>query len=180
MTSSSERNIGPGEFWKAIGTRAVGASVVTAQGAEGPAGFLGLSATHLSASPPMLMVSVGNTTSALAAIHNAAHFAINYLLLGDRDLIDVFGGKTDRKGADRFDPDRWSTLSSGAPALKNALGVLDCRLEELIERQGATIAIGRLIDFRMGSGEPALTYHGGVATLLPSVPTRLRHDDSEN
>lgn len=170
MTSSSERDIGPGEFWKAVGTRACGASIVTARDAAGPAGFLGLSATHLSASPPMLMVSVGNTTSALGTIRNAGHFAINYLTLDDRDLIDIFGGKTAAKGADRFEANRWSTLSSGAPALSKALGVLDCRLEELIERHGATIAIGRLVDFRLGSGEPALMYQGSVSTLQPGVP----------
>lgn len=40
-------------FWKAIGCRAIGVAIVTAKGADGPAGFLALSATHLSASPPM-------------------------------------------------------------------------------------------------------------------------------
>ena len=54
-------------FWKAIGCRAIGVAIVTAKGADGPAGFLALSATHLSASPPMMMVSIGLTTSALAA-----------------------------------------------------------------------------------------------------------------
>ncbi|MFB9949216.1 flavin reductase family protein [Rhizobium puerariae] len=161
MTESAGREIGPGDFWKAIGVRAVGASVVTARDAEGPAGFLGLSATHLSASPPMLMVSIGNTTSALGAIRNAGHFALNYLARADRDLIDLFGGKTDRKGADRFDAGRWSTLASGAPVLKTALGVLDCRLEELIERHGSVIAIGRLIDFKApAEGLPAVIYKG--------------------
>jgi len=46
-------------FWKAIGCRAIGVAIVTAKGADGPAGFLALSATHLSASPPMMMVSIG-------------------------------------------------------------------------------------------------------------------------
>ncbi|MGK9055039.1 flavin reductase family protein [Neorhizobium petrolearium] len=167
MTQAADREIGPGEFWKAIGSRAVGASVVTARDTQGPAGFLGLSATHLSASPPMLMVSVGSATSALGTIRNAGHFAINYLSAADRDLIDVFGGKTERKGADRFDPGRWCTLTSGAPVLKNALGVLDCRLEELIERHGSVIAIGRLTEFSIGSSsKPAVMYRGAVTTVM--------------
>lgn len=92
--------------------------------------------------------TIGNTTSALGTIRNTGRFAINYLTRIDRDLIDLFGGKTNRKGAYRFDADRWTTLSSGAPVLKTALGVLDCRLEELIDRHGSVIRIGRLIDFR--------------------------------
>jgi hypothetical protein len=31
-------------FWRTLGERAIGATIVTAQGADGPAGFLGLSA----------------------------------------------------------------------------------------------------------------------------------------
>ena len=41
---------------------------MTARGTAGPAGFLALSATHLTASPPTMMVSIGLTTSALAAV----------------------------------------------------------------------------------------------------------------
>ena len=57
-------------FWKAIGCRAIGVAIVTAKGTDGPAGFLALSATHLSASPPMMMVSMGLTTSALGAVRS--------------------------------------------------------------------------------------------------------------
>ena len=57
-------------FWKAIGCRAIGVAIVTAKGTDGPAGFLALSATHLSASPPMMMVSIGLTTSALGAVRH--------------------------------------------------------------------------------------------------------------
>ncbi len=64
-------------FWKAIGCRAIGVAIVTAKGADGPAGFLALSATHLSASPPMMLVSIGLTTSALGAVKHGNHFAIN-------------------------------------------------------------------------------------------------------
>jgi flavin reductase (DIM6/NTAB) family NADH-FMN oxidoreductase RutF len=43
-------------------------AIVTARGTAGPAGFLALSATHLSPSPPMMMVSISYTTSALGAV----------------------------------------------------------------------------------------------------------------
>src|SRR6188508_3256125 len=66
-------------FWRALGERAVGATIVTAQGADGPAGFLGLSATHICADPPSMLVSIDNKTAALGAVLHARHFAINYL-----------------------------------------------------------------------------------------------------
>ena len=66
-------------FWRTLGERAIGATIVTAQGADGPAGFLGLSATHVCADPPSMLVSIDRKTSALAAVLHGHHFAINYL-----------------------------------------------------------------------------------------------------
>jgi len=152
-------------FWQAIGCRAIGAAVVTARDANGPAGFLGLSATHLSADPPRLMVSVDARTSALATIRNARHFAINYLRADQRELADLFGGKGERRGAARFDAGAWTELKSGAPVLREALGVLDCELEEALERGATTIAIGRLIAHRASAGAPLVSFNGKWRTL---------------
>ena len=152
-------------FWQAIGCRAVGAAVVTAKDAHGPAGFLGLSATHLSADPPRLMVSVDARTSALATIRNARHFAINYLTPVHENLAAVFGGKTELRGAERFAPDDWTTLKTGAPVLRGALGVLDCELDEALERGSTTIVIGRLVAHTASAGVPLVSFNGKWRTL---------------
>ena len=149
-------------FWRALGARAVGVAIVTARGSGGPAGFLALSATHLAAEPPMMMVSIGLQTSALAAVREGGHFAINYVAKGGDDLVTEFGGRGSRKGADRFLPGEWGVLKTGAPALIGAVGVLDCVLDEAIERHGAVIAIGRLVAYELSSGrEPMISFAGG-------------------
>ena len=51
----TERIIDQKTFWRAIGQRATGSTIVTACTADGPAGFLGLSATHVCAGPPTIM-----------------------------------------------------------------------------------------------------------------------------
>jgi flavin reductase (DIM6/NTAB) family NADH-FMN oxidoreductase RutF len=91
-------------FWRTLGERAIGATIVTAQGADGPAGFLGLSATHVCADPPSMLVSIDRKTSALAAVLHGHHFAINYLGRDARAIADMFAGKTATKGAARFEP----------------------------------------------------------------------------
>jgi len=63
-----DADIGPGAFWRTLGARPIGATVITAMGEGGPEGFLGLSFAHVSAKPPTVLVSVGSTTSALGAI----------------------------------------------------------------------------------------------------------------
>jgi flavin reductase (DIM6/NTAB) family NADH-FMN oxidoreductase RutF len=148
-------------FWKAIGCRAIGVAVVTAKGAGGPAGFLALSATHLTASPPIMMVSIGLTTSALAAVREGNHFAINYVPKGRDDLAKEFGGGGALKGADRFLPGDWTELRTGAPTLVDAVGVIDCRLEEMIERHGTVVALGQVVAYTSGTKEPLVSFRGG-------------------
>src|ERR1700747_3324305 len=147
-------------FWHALGARATGVVVATAQGADGPAGFLAPSATHLTADPPTMLVSIDKRTAALAAVLHAKHFALNFLPRGDQALADLFGGRGDLRGAARFAPERWGVLTTGAPVLQDAVGAIDCVLEETIERLGVTIAIGRVVDVVTRDGEPLLFFRG--------------------
>jgi flavin reductase (DIM6/NTAB) family NADH-FMN oxidoreductase RutF len=133
------------QFWQAIGQRATGSTIVTARSGSGPAGLLGLSATHLCADPPTMMVSVDKRTSALPTILESRHFAINYLSVEQRELADIFGGKSDLKGADRFTTVTWSGLATGAPILAEAVGAIDCELVETIERYNVVIVLGRVV-----------------------------------
>jgi flavin reductase (DIM6/NTAB) family NADH-FMN oxidoreductase RutF len=52
-------------------------------------------------------------------------------------------------------------LSTGAPVLNDAIGVLDCVLERTIEHAATTIAIGRVVEvIARGSGEPLIYFRG--------------------
>jgi len=130
------KEMNPKAFWGAVGQRAMGVSVVTATGSGGPAGFLGLSTAHVCADPPTMVVSIDKKTSALQQVLESRHYAINYLAQDQQAIADMFGGRGDLKGADRFTTAAWGKLSSGAPVLENAAGVIDCVLEEAIERFG--------------------------------------------
>jgi flavin reductase (DIM6/NTAB) family NADH-FMN oxidoreductase RutF len=149
-------------FWRALGQRAIGSTVVTARSAQGPAGFLGLSATHVSAEPPLLLVSIDKRTSALPTVLEAGHFAVNFLPRDAGAIADLFGGKGALKGAARFETGDWTALTTGAPVLKTAVGAMDCKLEETIERDGICIVIGRVVDVLIGNGgSPLVHFRGG-------------------
>ena len=79
MADSSEKLIDAKLFWRALGQRAIGSTIVTARSEQGPAGFLGLSASHVSADPPLMLASIDKRTSALATVLAARHFAVNFL-----------------------------------------------------------------------------------------------------
>jgi flavin reductase (DIM6/NTAB) family NADH-FMN oxidoreductase RutF len=169
MTSATESHQPPPKtidakaFWRVLGERAIGATIVTARGTDGPAGFLGLSATHVCADPPTMLVSIDRKTSALAAVLQGRHFAINYLGRDAQAVADAFAGKTAAKGADRFEAGRWGALTSGAPVFSDALGVLDCVLEQTVEYHATTIAIGRVVEvIARGSGDPLIYFRGSL------------------
>lgn len=151
--------IDAGSFWKTLGERPIGATVVTATGDDGPVGFLGLSAAHVSADPPTMLVSIGHKTGALASVLARRHFAVNFLPTGSTALAEAFGG---RAGADaRFVEGDWETLVTGAPVLKTALGAFDCRVEGLVERPGTSIVIGAVLAARArGQGAPLIFFRG--------------------
>ncbi len=153
--------IDPKTFWRMLGMRAVGVTVVTAQGDDGPAGFLALSATHVTADPPSMLVSIDDRTNALQAVLRSRHFAINYLSTADQGLADLFGGRGPLKGTDRFEAGRWHTLATGAPALVDAAGTIDCTLDETFRFHNTTIAVGRVVAFHMNESSDALLFYRG-------------------
>ena len=148
-------------FWRMLGMRAVGVTVVTAQGDDGPAGFLALSATHVTADPPSMLVSIDDRTNALQAVLQRRHFAINYLSAADQPLADSFGGRGPLKGTDRFEAGRWRTLATGAPVLVDAVGTIDCTLEDTFRFHNTTIAVGRVVAFHASENEEALLFYRG-------------------
>jgi flavin reductase (DIM6/NTAB) family NADH-FMN oxidoreductase RutF len=158
---TAERVIDVRTFWQAVGLRAVGTAIVTAEANDGPRGFLALSATHLCADPPILMVSVDKKTSALQTMIDGGHFAINYLSTTQTELAGTFGGKGELKGADRFTLGKWAKLATGAPVLEGASGVIDCKIVEVIERFGTAIVLGQVIDFTSTPDvAPMVSYKG--------------------
>ncbi len=148
-------------FWRSLGERAMGVTIVTASGQAGPAGFLALSAAHVAADPPTMLVSIDRKTSAIAAVLESRHFAVNILGREHEALSDSFGGKSADKHADRFAPGEWTSLRTGAPILRAALGAFDCELDQVIERGGVIIAVGRVVDcFAKGDGSPLIYFRG--------------------
>ena len=163
--------IDPGTFWRTLGARATGMTVVTAQSDDGPTGFLGLSAAHVTADPATLLVSIDRKTSALAGVLSRRHFAVNFLDADAGHVADAFSGKAGISGADRFQDAEWTTLVSGAPVYKQALGAFDCEVEDVIERGTISIVIGRVVAATSRpDGEPLIFFRGKVVKGCGASP----------
>lgn len=154
-------NVDARQFWTWLGQRAIGATIVTVDGIDGPAGFLGLSATHVTAAPPVVLVCVQHTTTALKDIIQQRRFALNFLPRSSVDIVDLFSGKSGITGAARFDAASWTSLTTGCPIFREAVGALDCTLEEVIERENVALTLGRVVDGTANSAaEPLILFRG--------------------
>jgi flavin reductase (DIM6/NTAB) family NADH-FMN oxidoreductase RutF len=150
-------------FWRTLGQRATGMTVVTAQSDDGPTGFLGLSAAHIAADPATMLVSIDRKTSALAGVLARRHFAVNILPAGAERVADAFAGKAGLAGAARFTDGEWGTLVTGAPVFKAALGVFDCVVDDVVVRGDISIVIGTVVGAAArADGEPLIFFRGQV------------------
>ena len=161
LTVTSGAEIDAKAFWTTLGQRATGMTVVTADSDEGPTGFLGLSAAHVTADPPTMLVSVDHKTSALAGIRSRRHFAVNFLPATAANIADAFAGKAGLSGAARFAPGQWRILSTGAPVFCDALGAFDCTVDEILDRGGVSIVIGKVVAVASrANGDPLIFFRG--------------------
>src|SRR5271154_181444 len=127
-----------------------GVSVITAGAGEARTGLTVTSAISLSLDPPTMLVCVNRNASAWPVIQRHQHIA------------DRFAGRGGVKGGARYDGARWLRFATGAWGLEDALAVIDCAVEEIIERHSHGIIIGAVKWVHLGGGSEALIYgHGG-------------------
>ena len=150
-----------------------GVCVITAGLAEDRTGLTATSATSLSMQPPTMLICVNRAASAWPVIRRHHHFAVNILAAHQHDIAERFAGRGGLKGAARYAGADWIELASGASGLNGALAVIDCTVEEIIERHSHGIIIGAVVSATLGSdvsADPLVYGHGRFA------PLRLNED----
>jgi 3-hydroxy-9,10-secoandrosta-1,3,5(10)-triene-9,17-dione monooxygenase reductase component len=143
-----------------------GVSVITAGAGEARTGLTVTSALSLSMEPPTMLVCVNRSASTWPVIHREGHFCVNILDARHQHVADRFTGRDGVKGADRYEGARWRQFATGAFGLEDALAVIDCAVEEILERHSHGIVIGAVQAIHIGAGGEALAYaHGRYRTL---------------
>lgn len=145
-------------------------SVITVGRGEDRTGFTATSVSSLSIEPPSILVSLNRSSSSWPVLQRHGTFAVNILANDQQHIADRFAGRGGLKGADRYQGADWHELATGTLALKDALTVLDCELDEAIDRHSHSILIGRVraITIR-GEAQPLVYWHGGYHHLTKPV-----------
>lgn len=144
-----------------IGHLATGVTIVTAPGADGPAGMTTNAVTSLSLDPLLLLVCLDRGSRTLDGVRSSRRFAVNVLRASDGDLAAIFASK--RVAREKFESVTHSE-AHGVPVIDSALAWIACELRELLEGGDHVIGIGEVTG--MGIGEPGgpLVYYRGRYT----------------
>jgi 3-hydroxy-9,10-secoandrosta-1,3,5(10)-triene-9,17-dione monooxygenase reductase component len=153
-------------FREAMRHLAGGVSVITAGSGETRTGLTVTSTVSLSVDPPTMLICVNRNASAWPVIQRERHYCVNILSSSHQHVADRFAGRGGVKGAERYDGARWRQFATGAFGLEDALAVIDCAVEEIIERHSHGIIIGAVQAVHVGGGPEALVYgHGRYRSL---------------
>ena len=145
-------------FREGMSRVAAAVHVVTTDGPSGLAGFTATAVTPGTDDPASLLVCVNTAARSAQALLANGVFCVNVLNASDRDLADVFAGRTDLQGPDRFSKGEWDKLVTGAPALATSLVSFDCRLSDARVVATHHVIIGEILTIRLGEIRPALVY----------------------
>jgi flavin reductase (DIM6/NTAB) family NADH-FMN oxidoreductase RutF len=139
---------------------ASGVAIVAAGRGAARNGCTATSLCSLSLEPPSLIVCLARASATLKAIRREGVFGISLLADAQADLADRFAGRGGLRGAARFEGCDVAALSTGAPLLREAVAMIDCEVEEAIERHTHAIVIGRVVAAETASGRPLLHWRG--------------------
>jgi len=146
------------EFRASLGMFATGVTIVTART---PAGVLvGLTANSfnsVSLTPPLVLWSLAQAASSMAAFSTGSHYAINILAADQKALAERFASRRE---------DRWTDVAftegaCGAPLLDGAAATFECFNRSRYEEGDHVIFVGEVEHCSHRDGVSPLLYHGG-------------------
>lgn len=145
------------EFRDVMRELASGVALVTSAFERKRSGCAVSSIASLSLDPASLLVCLNSGSATLRCLRASGVFAVNILASRHQALAQRFAAGNVH-GAERFAEGDWGALQTGAPHLRDALAVIDCRLERVVEHATHAIVIGACVGIAKGEPAPALVH----------------------
>jgi len=165
---------GGGNYLEALRQLPRAVSVVTFQRGAEWFGITPTSLSFLSVDPPTLLFSIDFAARVPPAATPRAPFGVSVLAASHAEIADRF-----RRGAlveaslDDFEGS-WVTTPGGVVLRSDAVAALECESEEIIDRHGRAIVIGRIRNvFKIG-GSGALVYWRGAYNSIGWTDDEVR------
>ena len=157
LAGSMEKAIDPADYRRVLGHFPSGVTVVAAEDADGPVGFACQAFSALSLDPPLVLFSVGLTSTTWPRIKAVGRFCVNFLAADHETLCRAFAVS----GGDKFDGVAWRHSELGSPILDGAHGWVDCTIEATYPGGDHLIVVGRVHGLDADEESNPLIFHRG-------------------
>ncbi|WP_110206681.1 flavin reductase family protein [Nocardioides daejeonensis] len=162
---TTNQDLDPARLRAAFGEFPSGVVAVAAQVDGAPVGLAASSFTSVSLDPPLVSISVANTSATWPTLRRADHLGVTVLAEHHGLVCRQLAGPV----ASRFDGVALSVSSRGALTLDDGLVQFTCSVHREVEAGDHTLILLELhgVD-RTATGGP-LVFHNSAFTQLPSV-----------
>ena len=130
---------------RSFGAYPSGITIVTADTPRGMIGFTCQAFFSVSLEPPLLAISVMNSSTSYPAIHEHHRLAVNVLAENQTELALKFA----RKSTDRWKDTDWHHSAHGSPLIDEAVVSYDCEIWSEIAAGDHTIVIAKILGVRL-------------------------------
>ena len=137
---------------------ATGVTIVTARTPTGVlVGLTANSFNSVSLDPPLVLWSLSQSASSMAALSTGSHYAINILAADQKELAERFASRI----GDRWNGVPFTEGASGAPLLDGAAATFECFNRSRYEEGDHVIFVGEVERCSHRADAPPLLFHGG-------------------
>ncbi len=117
--------------------------------------------TQISFDPPLVAISIENTSKSLPMILQSRKCTINVLRSGDRDLAGKLG-KSAIQHPDKLTDISFHLGNNGCPIIDGALAWVACEIQNTAEAGDSTLVIAEVVDVAMmAEGQPLTMAEAG-------------------
>jgi flavin reductase len=148
------------EFRDAMARLGAAVNVITSQGPGGLAGLTASAVCSVTDDPATILVCINRNSDNNAIIKANGVICVNVLAAGQQEVSNVFAGATKCTVAERFQTGTWDSMETGCPTLVGAAVVMDCRVDEVLEKGTHSVFFAHVSALRLTEPSSALMYWG--------------------
>ena len=159
---SSSSSFDPKDFRNVLGSFPTGVTVITTKDADGNRyGVTANSFNSVSLDPPLVLWSIGKTSTSYDAFMAAEFFNI-HILAADQEAISNNFAKS---GGDKYDGIDYQDGIEGAPVVAGCAAVMQCKIEHQYEGGDHIILVGRVMEYQYDDKDSLVFSRGRYASL---------------
>ncbi len=162
--------VGAAEFKAAMRGLAQSVALVTTNSGGERRGMTVSSFCSVSTDPPRMLACINTGASTYPLLKIGGPLAINVLHAAQEEIAAHFSSSAVANGEDRFSLGAWTTLTSGAPVLTEALSAFDCRIVSIVESASHVLVTADVVAVRHAADASPLLYRNGRFHSLPETP----------